>query len=698
LGFSILSEYSLWFIPLCLLTAFGYTLILYYKNKKHAELSRIQRWTLRVLRFAAVFLISFLLLSPFVDVKHKEIQKPVIVLAQDNSASITLNKDSVYYKNEYPSAVKNLISQLADEYDTACFSFGNKTEQLQKVSFNQQGTDFSQLFSELKKQYYNRNLGAVIIASDGIFNQGSGPVYAAEQLTMNIPVYSLALGDTLPASDVLISDVQYNEIAFEGIKSPLKIDVSANQMQGKLIKLSIKKQNRTLYTTSFTADSENFSKTIETQITPDKTGLQVYDIIVNEFDGELSHQNNSKRIAIEVLKSKKKILLISAFPHPDVAAVKRAVSKNLLYELETAELNNLPENTNEYSLALCFYLSSEGKKAVDFYNKARKEGLPVLNFISAKASLLTFNAIQSGCVIEAASENSDFVTAVHNENFSVFNSDKDIAKLSETKIPLFAPYGDYSIDADCKVLFYQKIGTIETQRPLIWMQSRSSYKSATICGEGLWRWRIEQMVKNGSFENFDQMVNKLINYLSVSERKERFIVKSENIWNEGQNIEFAAELYNENYEPVNEPDISLEIKNEEGNTFKYQFTKKGNQYSLNAGNFVQGTYNWTAVTTLGDKTMKKTGAFTVIPVNIEALNTLADHSSLQLMSANHSAQLFYPQQMDDLVKAIRENTDITALSYSRSSLRELISFWWYFSLIAVLLAAEWLLRKYWGLY
>lgn len=698
MGFSIISEHSLWFIPVCLLCALAFTQILYYKNSKHAELSRFQRWTLRSLRFASVFLISFLLLSPFVEVLRKEIKKPVIVFAQDNSASITLNKDSLFYRTVYPKAAKQLLAELADKFDTTSYAFGINTEPLTAFDYSQQGTDFSQLFSELKKKYFNQNLGAVIIATDGIYNQGSSPLYAAEQLDMNIPVYTIAMGDSMPAPDLLICDIQYNEIGFEGVKSPLKIELEANLLQGVNIELSIKDGNRTVYSQKIVSDKTYYRTTIDTYITPDKTGLQVYDIILNKHDGELSHKNNSKRIAMEVLKSKKKILLINAYPHPDVAAVKRAVSQNLLYELETASIDKLPENLSDYSLILCFYTSTEGKKAVDFYEKAKTEGIPVLNFIGTENNLSVLNALDFGCKIESAKENSDFVTAVYNENFTVFNAKNEIEKLSESKTPLLAPFGDYAIDAGSKVLFYQKIGSVETKKPLIWLQNQSSYKTATICGEGLWRWRMEQNIKNGSFQNFDQLINKLINYLSVSERKERFIVKTEKIWNESQQIEFVAELYNENYEAVNEPDVSIKISNEAGNTFSYQCAKQGNRYILDAGSFVQGTYQWLAETEFGGQKLKKSGAFTVIPVDVEALNTLADHGSLQLMAANRSAQLFYPQQIDQLREAIYANTNIAPLSYSRSSLRELISFWWYFSLIILFLAIEWFLRKYWGMY
>ncbi len=39
------------------------------------------------------------------------------------------------------------------------------------------------------------NLGAVVLAGDGIYNQGVEPLFAASGLS--VPIYTIALGDTV---------------------------------------------------------------------------------------------------------------------------------------------------------------------------------------------------------------------------------------------------------------------------------------------------------------------------------------------------------------------------------------------------------------------------------------------------------------------------------------------------------------------
>ena len=60
-------------------------------------------------------------------------------------------------------------------------------------------------FASVQDLYSNQNVGAVILASDGIYNEGSNPLYANFEL--NAPIHVIALGDTVPSRDVILKRV-----------------------------------------------------------------------------------------------------------------------------------------------------------------------------------------------------------------------------------------------------------------------------------------------------------------------------------------------------------------------------------------------------------------------------------------------------------------------------------------------------------
>ena len=226
------TEYPLWFIIFCIAAGIVYAGILYFKDKKLSELSI---WIVRLLaafRFIVVALLSFLLLSPLLKTISREVEKPVIIIAQDNSESITAGKDSAFYKTEYRKSLQQLVDKLADKYDIRFYSFADKIKEItlaDSVLFNEKQTDISLLFDEIETRFTNRNTGAIILASDGLYNKGSNPVYSADKI--KTPVYTVALGDTTVKKDIILLKAEHNRLAYLGNKFPIEIVVNAKQLK-----------------------------------------------------------------------------------------------------------------------------------------------------------------------------------------------------------------------------------------------------------------------------------------------------------------------------------------------------------------------------------------------------------------------------------------------------------------------------------
>ena len=85
-------------------------------------------------------------------------------------------------------------------------------------------------------------------------------------------------------------------------------------------------------------------------------------------------------------------------------------------------------------------------------------------------------------------------------------------------------------------------------------------KVGFVVGEGLWRWRLYDFQLNGNHEAFDELIQKIIQYLALKENEDNFNVYHPALFQETDNIEFTAELYNDSYQLVNSPDVSIRIK------------------------------------------------------------------------------------------------------------------------------------------
>src|ERR1051326_6939723 len=105
----IVFEYPFWFLIFCILAGGIYALVLYYKDKRLSEISTLIVRVMAIFRFLAVTLLAILLLSPLLKTVTRETEKPVIIIAQDNSESLAAGKDSAFNKTEYKKKLQSLI-------------------------------------------------------------------------------------------------------------------------------------------------------------------------------------------------------------------------------------------------------------------------------------------------------------------------------------------------------------------------------------------------------------------------------------------------------------------------------------------------------------------------------------------------------------------------------------------------------------
>ena len=263
MNFELITEKPLWFIVFCLLLGAAYALLLYHKDNLTALSTSIKR-SLMALRFMVVSILAFLLLSPLLKSITRTVEKPLIIIAQDASQSITLGKDSGFYKTEFAEKLNNLQKHLSSNYDVRALNFGSETKPGFDFSYPQKQTDYSILFENLSARFDNRNLGAVIIATDGIYNAGSSLLYASEKL--KVPFYTIAMGDTTAKKDLILAKVKHNKTAFLGNTYPIEILIEAKQCAGQNTTLEVLLDSNVIFTKDVNINSNNFNLNVPVYI------------------------------------------------------------------------------------------------------------------------------------------------------------------------------------------------------------------------------------------------------------------------------------------------------------------------------------------------------------------------------------------------------------------------------------------------
>lgn len=695
MNFNFILNYPWWFILLCIATGVLISAILYYKNTSDDFLPW-QKKLLTGFRFLVITLLCFLLLAPLLKMQITQTQEPVILVFQDNTQSLATTRDTEWMKEAYPQELAGFVDDLSADFSVNTYAFGEQVEAETTFDFQDKLTDMSEIFHSLDVLYTNRNVGAVIIAGDGIFNRGQNPLFRASNLMF--PIYTIALGDTIPQRDLIISNIRHNRITYLNNIFPLEVTVEAHQARGLKSRLRVMHEGNTVHeeTISFTSDS--YFETFNIELEALETGIKRYSIELSPVEDEISLDNNTRDFFIEVIDSRQKILILSAGPHPDVGALKQSLEDNENYETRVSLAQNFDENIRDYDMIIWHQLPSIRFAANRLITQATQANLPQLFILGAQSNIRTFNRLQTGVQISVRSADFNDSRAKLNNEFALFQVEQETADLLPQFPPLQTPFATFSLTPGTQIFAHQRIGNVDTEYPLIALSQLSERKTGVITGEGIWRWKLNDYARNNNHLAFNDLVSKLVQFLTVVEDRSFFRVTTENFLYESEQAVFDAELYNRSYELVNEPDVEMTITNEEGEDFEYIFGRTGNAYRLNAGTFPVGEYTYRARTTLGNEEFTAEGLFTVSPLNLEGLNTVANHQLMYQMAENSGGKMFFPGQWDELREEINSRSDIKPLLYTQDEYEDLVNLRWIFFLLLILLATEWFIRKYNGSY
>ncbi|MFY8138394.1 MAG: hypothetical protein ACOVMR_09810 [Flavobacteriales bacterium] len=694
---TIITDAPSWLILACILMGAVYAGALYFRDRFNRTYGSRLAGLLAAMRFGVVTLIAFFLLKPLIKTIQREVEKPIIIIAQDNSQSLSLVKDSAMYKTTYLDQLKSLKDALGEDYDVRSYSFGDQIrEGLDSISLQEKETNFSGLLEEINTKFAGRNLGALIIGSDGIYNKGSNPIYAYNKL--NAPVYTVALGDTTVRKDALIAEVAANRLAYLNNKFPISVSVEGRKCAGETVQLTVSHKGNTVFSQPVTFDGNRSSKTIDLTQDAKTVGLQKYTVTISNLNGEITYANNRKDVFIEVLDSRQKVLILASSPHPDVNAMREAIASNDAYSISTELVSKFNGNINDYNLIIFHQLPSSGSQGLNLVKNAIDQNIPSLFIWGANTDFNAFNALGLGYALSGYRNTNTDINAAVMEGYSLFQIEKITSDLIATAPPLSVPFGDFEVSPGANIFVRQQVGQISTSKPLIAFNKKNENKIGLIAGEGIWRWRINAFRQFETHDVFNGMVSKMVQYLASKEDKSLFRVNGPTDFPENIAISFDAELYNASYEAVIDKEISMVIKNEEGREFPYTFSPLNGRYKLNAGSLPVGNYTYVASTVSEGQTLKEIGEFSVSPLQAELTNTIADHKLLAQFARENGGEMVYPDAVSSLVEKIKAREEITSVSYETKQLNDLINFRWLLFLILLLLGGEWLLRKRAGTY
>ncbi len=693
-------QYPFWFVLLCAALGASFALLVYWRGGGFLKGRPALAILLGLLRFIAGTVIAILLLSPVLKSIDEEVKKPVIVIAQDASQSVLIDSDSGDLV-QYRMAMEGLASQLAVKYDVRTYAFGEEVRQGFDWRFDDKSSNLSAMLRHIGELYGDQHLGAVVMASDGIYNEGHNPLYGSYRLAA--PIYTVSLGDTTPDNDVMVVQVLHNKIGYLGDRSTVQVDIRAYGGAGQTVParlLHVSGNGTNLVASqNIRIDSRDHFSTIELVVKLDEPGLQRFRVVVGSLPDERTTVNNQRDFFIEVIDAKQKILILAASPHPDLATLKASFESNANYEVELKLSKAFNGNLDAFDMVVLHQLPSRAIQNNTYLRRVIDSKLPLMLVIGAQTNISALSQMTKLQDVRPRGAATNQVTAVYNPAFSLFRLNVETQQGLGLFPPLDAPFAEYALGGSAEALLYQRLGNIDTDYPLLIVGEQAGTRMAIWNGEGLWRWRLQDFVRRGSHETFDHLINQIVQFVTLKEDRRRFrVTQAADLWTENEEVRLFGELYNRSYQLVNEPEVQIEIRNSAGDNFQYAFSRRGQQYFLNAGRLPVDDYRWTASTQFEGERYTASGQFSIQGIEKESFVLVADHQLLHQLAVQSGGTMVDRAKVAQLADQLENDQSLKPLYARVMQTRNAINLKWIFGFLLLLMTAEWAIRRYMGSY
>ena len=639
-------------------------------------------WLTAALRGVVILLTALLLLAPAITTHKNITQKPVILLLQDESSSIAtaLSKDSIAFK----AHVNKLISKLSKNYKVIHQGFGGDVQTDSLFRYAEKETDIANALQKAEEQLGGQNMGAIILATDGRYNQGANPML--QQFALKAPIYTAGIGDTATQKDLRIANTYANKTVSVRSRFEIKADILATVCNGYNNSIQLLEGNNVIANAPVNISGDRFDRTVSFAISTDKTGLHHYIINAPIAEGEKNTVNNRRDVFIEAVEERKQILLAAAAPHPDVSAIQEALKGMDAYQLTVKTGDAIPSSFNAYQVVILHQLPAT------FQNLTTQSfQKPIWYILGAETNTATLNRLQQTAIVTYGGLARN-AFARYNTTFTAFTLPQNVQAVLDKMPPLSVTAANVQVAANTSILFSQKDNTQQA----LWFFQQGNIPTAMLMGEGIWRWRMYEYKNFGKHDVVDECIRQTIAFLAANTNDKPFrAILPKYVWSDQEAITIDAYLLNASNEQINTPEAKISITDSSGRKRDFSFERTGNSYRINTGIWPGGNYNFTASTTYNGKAFTSTGRFTVATVPIEMMETGADYKLLYGLAHKYNGSFVPASNITSLYDTIANNKSIKPIIITNTETSPLVDWKWFFFLILLLVVAEWLLRKYW---
>jgi hypothetical protein len=713
--------YTPWLLAFSLLAAGGLTYWSY--RSTIPSIAPGWRWLLGALRFGSLALICFLLLKPVVRHLSETERPPILAVLVDNTQSMRVVGQGA--TDTTAQAVRarlrsTLDPVLNDLPGTArLFSFDQSLRALSEsgldsLSFSGARSDLGAALENAQETMQGKNLRGIALLSDGQYNSGRTPTRVADRFP--VPIHTVTIGDTTRRRDLQVRRVAANDLAYVDTEVPVNVTLGAEDVGGEVATVSLQRGNTVLDRTEVTLPNGTAERSVTLSYRPESAGLKQLTVRTSSVPGEATTRNNVRSVSQRVLENKRRVLLLGAAPSPNFAALRRILERdaNTTVAAHVPKRDGsfyggpLPDTLSRYDIVVAAGFPSDAvpDQTVERVAATLEEPRPALFILDRQTDVAAWRRhfssvlpVQPGSSPLRLTKAS--VSAVDAErSHPIFQIEGASLRLLERLPPLAVPSTAWSPTPAATVLAEARRPSLSRSDPLLVVRRRAGQRTAVLLGTDTWRWATLPSDLDAAAPLWPGLVSNLLRWVATQNDDRQVRVRPVTSTFEGdESVSFTGQVYDGSMTPVSDATVDVTITDSTGTEYPHSMTPRGTgRYKLSVGALPEGTYRYEAVARQSGRPLgRDRGQFSVGALRLEYQQTRANPVLMRQIAARSGGRAYAADGAAALSKDIAASTSFSSTTVTDATEAELWRTSIFLAVILGLLAAEWTLRKRFGL-
>jgi uncharacterized membrane protein len=722
-----------WLLVAAMLAAAGF--LLWHVRRNRGLLTGSRPWAIWLLQSAMAALVLFMLWRPALSVATLKPQQNVVAVLVDNSKSMAI-PDSSGTREAAAKAVLNagLLRSLSERFQVRLYEFGKEPTRIQnpgQLTAAEPATHIGDAFERVLGEFASLPLGAVVLLSDGADNSGAIPLETLSAIRrQRIPVHTIGFGREHPSKDVEITDVALPMRALPQSKLTAEVTLQNWGFSGDQAKLSVRDGSKALATRTVILANDGVLQTELLVFDCGQAGPKSLEISLEPLPGEENALNNKVTRVVNVESRKPRILYVEGEPRWDFKFIRRALddypniqivtmlrtTQNKIYrqgvEDDPKELaDGFPSKASELfgyqglilgSVEANYFTQTQQSLIRDFVDR-RGAGLL---FLGGRASL-SDGGYQSSPLSDLIPVVLPTAKGTFHRDFSsqaltaagarsiICRLDDDPARNAERwkKMPQLANYQEVGEPKPGATALLDVYPANRRPSPLLVTENYGRGRTAVFATGGSWRWKMWTDHADKTAPSFWQQ---MFRYLVTDAPNQVSSTTPKAVLSDDTRLPLRVEVRDKEFNLVNNAKVQARFLGPEGGTATVELTPQpleegiyvGEWNAVKPGSYVAEVLAGRDQEALGNDVL----TFRREDGVAEGFRTSQNRELLEKLAQQTGGRYYRPEEASKLSGEI---------SYSEAGIttRETRDLWnlpVFFLLALGLRAAEWLLRRKWG--